>query len=706
MTRLATLVLAALVALSAISAAQADTKTCTCTCQCATPTGKGSVRAIPKPDPPKVLEAINGELDVSALNGADATVQLTYPEIADGHTVGMRWTGIPPAFDVAHQTVGDGAKTVTFKIPNSVVQKDLGQSVVLTGSVGVGDESLVISQPLTIKVVDAIPPGQYPKPTLPGSPDNQVDVGALTGDLIVRVHYPSMAQGQIVKVLWRGATSYDTPMRVTPDSEPLEFTITKATVIASLGKPVALSYEVALDGQPGELSDPARLNITLATLPDPPVVPAAVQGQVNLRDLLGKDLKVTFTYPGISAGHTVGIRWTGTPPFDTPHPVIGDTPRPLEFTIPYEKVRLERDKTVTLTASVGLGDGKLVMSPELSLKIIDTRPKGEEVAADLNARYNDTAATCGDLPSYYCNGVTTRGTTNSNFDPWDPSITQQRKGSISFSHIRKDAKITYLWRDSGYILFSQNEAVNQKKIHEYLCAFPHDGATDLSRGAYGCGFQVTRGTPGKSANQLMQIAIRNPELPTLFKQNEQVVDRLANGKDASDLLQADPKFAALVRKEPELGRLLQESLAEVEASNKTGVQEDSSTCAQKNAQTLNGWFDFTKALTNRVYQCSLSTQDPSQFAVSLNARQYDVPTEVYSTWNEVLIKVWAAGIPEQLPLQAFYYQNATGLPEAKEYQRKYVARTAGQWLPVIKLDPTKFNGNPFSYNEADQAVQQ
>jgi hypothetical protein len=386
--------------------------------------------------------------------------------------------------------------------------------------------------------------------------------------------------------------------------------------------------------------------------------------------------------------------------------VIGDTPRPLEFTIPYEKVRLERDKTVTLTASVGLGDGKLVMSPELSLKIIDTRPKGEEVAADLNARYNDTAATCGDLPSYYCNGVTTRGTTNGNFDPWDPSITQQRKGSISFSHIRKDAKITYLWRDSGYILFSQNEAVNQKKIHEYLCAFPHDGATDLSRGAYGCGFQVTRGTPGKSANQLMQIAIRNPELPTLFKQNEQVVDRLANGKDASDLLQADPKFAALVRKEPELGRLLQESLAEVEASNKTGVQEDSSTCAQKNAQTLNGWFDFTKALTNRVYQCSLSTQDPAQFAVSLNARQYDVPTEVYSTWNEVLIKVWAAGIPEQLPLQAFYYQNATGLPEAKEYQRKYIARTAGQWLPVIKLDPTKFNGNPFSYNEADQAVQQ
>jgi hypothetical protein len=72
----------------------------------------------------------------------------------------------------------------------------------------------------------------------------------------------------------------------------------------------------------------------------------------------------------------------------------------------------------------------------------------------------------------------------------------------------------------------------------------------------------------------------------------------------------------------------------------------------------------------------------------------------------VLIKVWAAGIPEQLPLQAFYYQNATGLPEAKEYQRKYIARTAGQWLPVIKLDPTKFNGNPFSYNEADQAVQQ
>jgi hypothetical protein len=343
------------------------------------------VLAIPKPPPPVVVEAVNDELDLQTLGTADATVELTYPEISNGHTAGLYWTSATGQYRAPVQTVRDGAKSLIFKIPNATVVRDLGQSPVLTASVGVASDPLVISQPRTIKVISGAPPGQYPAAALPDFADNLVDIGTLTDDLKVRVAYDSLGAGQIVKVLWRGVTSYDTPMRLPADNTPLEFTIPHATVVTSLGRPVTLSYEVTLDGQTAQPSERLAPNIVLRTLKEVPVVPQAAQGQVDVKDLLGKPLRVTYTYTGITPGHTAGIRWAGNPEYDTPHPAIGATPRPLEFTIPYDKVLHEKDKTVLVSASVGVGDGQLAISPAVSLKVIDTRPKGEEIAADLNA---------------------------------------------------------------------------------------------------------------------------------------------------------------------------------------------------------------------------------------------------------------------------------------------------------------------------------
>jgi len=661
---------------------------------------------------PIIAEAINGELDLRLLNGADATVELAYPDVADGHTVGLFWTSNIQQYRAPVQTVSGGARSVIFKIPNATVSTDLGQTPKLTASVGIGGNPLVISAPLDIKVVNSTPAGDLPQPVLPGSPDNQVDIGALAGDLVVSVHYPTIDSGQIVQVLWegQGVTPYSTPLRITPDANPIQFTIPNAVVVSSLGKPVILTYKASLDGQEAVRSDPAPLHISLQTLPDAPTVPSAGAGQIDLRNLSNRDLAVTYTYPGIATGHTAGIRWAGTPVYDTPHPPIGATPRPLQFTIPYSKVKQEKGKTVDVTASVGVGDGKLAVSPKLSVEIVDTRPTGEQVAADLNARFEDTRATCdNNRPSYYCNGVTTRGTANGNFDPWDPSTTQRRKGSVSFSYIRKDSKVTYLWQNSGYVFLSGDEANQQNLLQEYLCVFPHDGATDIGRLGYGCGFAPTTGRASNAADRLVQLSIDNPRLFELLKGNEEVTDRLANGKDASDLLLKNRELADLIGKVPELRKLLQDSLDLVEASKKASINvADPSTCAGKAATELNSWHAFTQQLTHRVQQCSLSTQSAAQFAVAIQARALSVPTSVFSTWNELLIKVWAAGIPARLPLQAFYYQNATGLPEAKVYQQKYASRTGGLWLPIIKLDATKLAGGvgPFSYNTADQAIQQ
>lgn len=701
------LVIGVLSALSIIwnaPAVQADVKPCNCTCQCTPASAPLNVThlvtAIPKPPPPDVIEAPNGELALQTLGSADATVVATYPEIADGHTVGLRWKSDIQQYDATVQPVSGGAKNAIFKIPNAIVIKDLGHSPVLTASVGINGEPLVISEPRTISVVSDAPPGQFPPATLPGSPDNHVDIGALASDLSVSVHYPGMDRGQIVRVLWRGATSYTTPSRITPDANPLEFTIPRADVIASLDKPVILSYETALDGQPAQPSDPASLTISLLTLPDRPIAPSAPAGQLDLRDMRRQDLKVTYTYPGIAAGNTVGIRWTGDPVYDTPHPAIGDTPRPLEFSIPYDKVSHETGKTVNISATVGVGDNHLVHSPELPLAIIDTRPTGEQVAAALNTRYADTRTTCDNgEPAYYCNGVMTRGTINSTYDPWDPSPTQVQKGSISFTYLRKDALVINPYQDSGLILLSQQDAINQGKQHDVVCSFPHDGWTDLRGTNLGCGFRT------KGSEPLAKLLGENAALRKLLLGNDEVFDRLSTGTNMPQLLERNPELVALLRQYPQLPGLLRDNLRSLGQGRTANPSvADPSTCSAAGVTDLTSWQNYTQGFSQGLSQCSLSSQDPVQFDLSIKARR--LPIGIYTEWNEILVKVWPAQVPAQLPLQAFYYENTAGLIAAKEYQRRYVAKTDGLWLPIIWLDITKLvAGNPFMYNPAEQAVQ-
>lgn len=481
------------------------------------------------------MEAPNGELDLSLLGTADATVELTYPEIANGHTAGLYWTSPVQQYRAPVQTVSGGATSVMFKIPNATVLNDVGQAVTLTASVGVGSAPLVISQPGTVTVINGAPVGQYP----------------------------------------------------------------------------------------------------------PPTVPSATAGQVDLASLNGQPLKVTYTYDGMAAGHTVGIRWAGNPVYETPQQVIGATPRPLEFSIPYEKVRLEKDKTVQLTASVGIG-GQLASSAPLSLKVVESRSPGQDVAADLNARYKDTRASCdGGKPSYYCNGVTLRAMEyGSGWKPWNVSPSGREKGSQSFSYLRIDAAVPALFRntDVGMIFLSQEQAIAQGKVLEYLCAYPHDAWTDYaSRPGLGCGIE-----PGG---------------------NQPLIDA---GQTLADL----------------------------------------STCASKNAITPSTWSAYTNKLPQRYYQCSLSTQNAAQFDTSVKARSYAVPPVIYSDWNELLIKAWPDDIPAKVPVQAFYYlnQNAGDFNKVQNWQFRYRQET-GLWVPLILLNVNADNGKPFNYVPGDQGIQ-
>ena len=123
--------------------------------------------------------------------------------------------------------------------------------------------------------------------------------------------------------------------------------------------------------------------------------------------------------------------------------------------------------------------------------------------------------------------------------------------------------------------------------------------------------------------------------------------------------------------------------------------DDLSTCAAKNATTVDSWLTYTR--TNA--QCSLSMKDPDQFMTMLGAR---AASPGNTSHNEVMVETWAQDVAPTLPLEAFFYSSAAGLNAAKSFQYKFKVRT-GTWLPILRLDLTQ--SSPFAYESSDQWTQ-
>lgn len=122
--------------------------------------------------------------------------------------------------------------------------------------------------------------------------------------------------------------------------------------------------------------------------------------------------------------------------------------------------------------------------------------------------------------------------------------------------------------------------------------------------------------------------------------------------------------------------------------------DDLSSCASKNATTVDSWLAYTKTSA----QCSLSVQDPAQFMTMLGVR---AATPANTAHNECLIETWAQNTPARLPLQGFFYTAQSGLSAARSFQAKFKDRT-GEWLPVLRLDLNQ--SVPFAYDHGDQST--
>ena len=112
------------------------------------------------------------------------------------------------------------------------------------------------------------------------------------------------------------------------------------------------------------------------------------------------------------------------------------------------------------------------------------------------------------------------------------------------------------------------------------------------------------------------------------------------------------------------------------------------------------------------YVCSFDVRDAmndlgaESFYQSLQAMHL-VPAGLQHHYNELVIQAWAQNIPTRLPIQAFFYSQASGLKGARHDQWDFFRSTGGVFIPIIHMAlPAAVTGSAsFTYAPSDQYCQ-
>jgi uncharacterized lipoprotein YehR (DUF1307 family) len=203
------------------------------------------LQSISAAQPPvfKVVEAPAGELNADTL-GAEANVQVSYPNLAPRDTVGVRLTGVALR-DAPIQTVST-VGTLTFKLPKTWVTENKGRTVSLTYTYKVGGVgNLITSSPLSIRVVGA--QGLHVFKVLE-APAGELNADTLGTEANVQVSYPNLAPRDTVGVRLTGVALRDAPIQTVPTVGTLTFKLPKAWVTENKGSTVSLTYTYKVGG--------------------------------------------------------------------------------------------------------------------------------------------------------------------------------------------------------------------------------------------------------------------------------------------------------------------------------------------------------------------------------------------------------------------------------------------------------------------------
>lgn len=133
----------------------------------------------------------------------------------------------------------------------------------------------------------------------------------------------------------------------------------------------------------------------------------------------------------------------------------------------------------------------------------------------------------------------------------------------------------------------------------------------------------------------------------------------------------------------------------------SGAPQTSIPCAEQGIATEQEWITYFYAQISRWTGCSF-TGETIPFAVSVKARSL-LNASDQMEHNEVVIANWPQDIPEQLPLEAFFYITADAKPNADYFQKDYFQQT-GHFLPIVRVDLAAPDGIVFTFDPQDQNV--
>ena len=320
-----------------------------------------TIEAKQAPPAPDVLEDSSANvLDLKDL--ARITVRVPNYGMQLNDTVRVRWLGINQ-HDTAIKTIVTLAP-LDVDIPLSWAREDLDKTVILTYSYGRNGQSIVVSLPLTISVVQTSENLNLIPPLVleafgPGG--DQLEFSRLPNgtDVHVRVpQYPGMAIGQTVRVRWVSRVVFDTDIKPVERIMPIEFTIWRDEVIDSIGQLVVVNYSV-VEQQDGPINPSKALDLTVLPQSLNLVAPTINAGTTT----------VSVAYQGSLTSHTISVRWRGVNDHTTGvqrPPANGGITR---FTIPAQWVTENRGRQVLINYSVGAGDNPMIFSQLLRINV-------------------------------------------------------------------------------------------------------------------------------------------------------------------------------------------------------------------------------------------------------------------------------------------------------------------------------------------------
>lgn len=136
-------------------------------------------------------------------------------------------------------------------------------------------------------------------------------------------------------------------------------------------------------------------------------------------------------------------------------------------------------------------------------------------------------------------------------------------------------------------------------------------------------------------------------------------------------------------------------------------------CQSQHITTAEQWVahTFTHNVDYFRYQCSFDVRDQmnelaaDSFYQAIRAiARKPVGRPGFNEFSELIIATWPTGIPEQLPIEAFFYVDS-GLAVARHNQCDFYKESKGKIVPIIKLTmPTSAQNARFAFREEDQNV--